>query len=67
MDSLRGYAGDYAGEFLDQATKNQKKSEILQKALPETAGYAIMDLFFPLAFVSGGQGLLKIHHMRWMP
>ena len=47
MDSLRGYAGDYAGEFLDQATKNQKKSEILQKALPETAGYAIMDLFFP--------------------
>ena len=49
MDSLRGYAGDYAGEFLDQATKNQKKSEILQKALPETAGYAIMDLFFPLA------------------
>ena len=37
---------------MDQATKNQKKSEILQKALPETAGYAIMDLFFPLAFVS---------------
>ena len=67
MDSLRGYAGDYAGEFLDQATKNQKKSEILQKALPETAGYAIMDLFFPLAFVSGGQGLLSILQMRWMP